>query len=250
LEADVADIVVDVEHGTVGVAGVPASALTWGALAVAAAAAPPEALDSSDGTTGLAAQLDFEQAGSTFPFGAHIAVVEVDRDTGFVWVRRHIAVDDCGTVINPLLVEGQQHGGIASGIGQALFEQMTHDDYGNQLTTTLADYTIPTAPDLPSFEAHSTETPTPLNPLGAKGIGEASTIGSTPAVQNAVIDALAHLGVRHVDLPCTPERVWQAIRDAEAGTLADPWREPPPVFSRMTGGRGAEIDDEPEIGSI
>jgi carbon-monoxide dehydrogenase large subunit len=127
---------------------------------------------------------------------------------------------------------------------------MTHDEYGNPLTSTLADYTIPTASDLPSFEAHSTETPTPLNPLGAKGIGEASTIGSTPAVQNAVIDALAHLGVRHVDLPCTPERVWQVIRDAEAGTLADPWQEPPPVFSRMAASRGAEIDEEPEIDNI
>ena len=152
---------------------------------------------------------------------------------------RHVAVDDCGTVLNPLLVEGQQHGGIASGIGQALYEEVRYDVDGNPLTANLADYGIPTAAELPSFEARSTETPTPLNPLGAKGIGEASTIGSTPAVQNAVIDALAHLGVLHLDMPCTSERVWSAIRDAAAGTLADPWREPPAVFETLRSGQAA-----------
>src|SRR4029079_4526243 len=134
--------------------------------------------------------------------------------------------DDCGTVLNPLLVEGQQHGGIAAGIGQALFEEIRFDDDGNPFTSHLADYAMMSAADLPSFEAHSTETPTPLNPLGAKGIGEASTIGSTPGVQNAVIDAFAHLGGRHIDLPCPSQSVWRTIRDAEAGTLADPWVEP------------------------
>ena len=158
----------------------------------------------------LAAGADFDQGDATFPFGAHIAVVEVDLDTGRSRVVRHVAVDDCGTVLNPLLVEGQQHGGIASGIGQALYEEVRYDADGNPLTANLADYGIPTAAELPSFEAHSTETPTPLNPLGAKGIGEAATIGSTPAVQNAVIDAVAHLGVRHLDMPCTSERVWRA----------------------------------------
>ena len=135
---------------------------------------------------------------------------------------RHVAVDDCGTVINPLLVEGQQHGGVAAGIGQALWECVAYDEDGNPITSNMADYGIPTAAELPMFEVVSTETPTPLNPLGAKGIGEAATIGSTPAVQNAVIDAVSHLGVRHIDLPCTPERVWSTIRDAEAGTLARP----------------------------
>ena len=143
-----------------------------------------------------------------------------------------VAVDDCGTVLNPLLVEGQQHGGLAAGIGQALFEEIRYDEDGNPVTSNLADYAIVSAAELPSFEVESTETPTHLNPLGAKGIGEAATIGSTPAVQNAVIDAIAHLGVRHIDLPCTPERVWQTIEQARAGTLPDPWREPTDIFDR------------------
>lgn len=232
LEADPADIVVDTAAGTVGVAGVPASALDWGALA-AAAEADDDAVDHADGTLGLAAQLDFDQGAATFPFGAHIAVVEIDRDTGKITLLRHIAVDDCGTVLNPLLVEGQQHGGVAAGISQALYEHVVYDDDGNPLTGNFMDYAMPSAAEFPSFEVHSTETPTPLNPLGAKGIGEASTIGSTPAVQNAVIDALAHLGVRHIDLPCSSQRVWEAIQQAEAGTLPDPWREPPEVFARL-----------------
>jgi carbon-monoxide dehydrogenase large subunit len=156
-----------------------------------------------------------------------------------------VAVDDCGTVLNPLLVEGQQHGGIAAGVGQALFEEVRFDDDGTPVTANFADYGIMSAAEVPSFEVHSTETPSPLNPLGAKGIGEAATIGSTPAVQNAVIDALAHLGVRHIDLPCTPERVWQTVRAAEQGTLPDPWREPPEVFARLR----AAADDDGDAGS-
>jgi carbon-monoxide dehydrogenase large subunit len=136
-----------------------------------------------------------------------------------------------------LLVEGQQHGGVAAGISQALYEQVRYDNDGNPLTANFMDYAIPSAAEFPSFEVHSTQTPSPLNPLGAKGIGEASTIGSTPAVQNAVIDALAHLGVRHIDLPCTSERVWQALCHAEAGTLPDPWSEPPSVFERLAAGQ-------------
>lgn len=240
LEADVADIVVDTDAGTVGVTGVPATALGWAELARRAHEAPEGLLDNGDGAFGLAAQGDFDQGDATFPFGAHIAVVEVDLDTGESRVVRHVAVDDCGTVLNPLLVEGQQHGGIAAGIGQALYEEVRYDDAGNPLTASLIDYGIATAVELPSFEAHSTQTPTPLNPLGAKGIGEAATIGSTPAVQNAVIDALAHLGVRHIDLPCTAERVWRTIRDAETGTLSDPWRDPPPFFDALRA--GAEVD--------
>ena len=199
LEADEADIVVDTAAGTIGVAGVPAQALTWAELSTRAGEAGEQ----------LAGEFDFHQEGATFPFGAHIAVVEVDTGTGKVRLVRHVAVDDCGTVLAPLLVEGQQHGGIAAGVGQALFEEVRFDDDGNPVTSNLAEYAIASAAELPSFEVHSTETPTPLNPLGAKGIGEAATIGATPAVQNAVIDALAHLGVRHIDLPCTPERVWR-----------------------------------------
>ena len=226
LEADVADIVVDVATGTIGVAGVPASAMGWDELVAKAPA------DDESPFGALGADAYFDQGAPTFPFGAHIAVVEVDTDTGAVRLVRHVAVDDCGTVLNPLLVEGQQHGGIASGIGQALYEEVRFDSDGNPITSNFADYGIPTAAELPMFDARSTETPSPLNPLGAKGIGEAATIGSTPAVQNAVIDALAHLGVRHLDMPCTSERVWAAIRDAKAGTLPDPWREPPSIFSR------------------
>jgi carbon-monoxide dehydrogenase large subunit len=233
LEADETDVVVDVERGTVGVAGVPASALTWAELA-------SRAVESDGGP--LRGELVFEQAGATFPFGAHIAVVEVDRATGRARLVRHVAVDDCGTVLNPLLVEGQQHGGVAAGVGQALYEEVRYDDAGNPITSNFAEYAVPSAAELPSFDVRSTETPTPLNPLGAKGIGEAATIGSTPAVQNAVIDALAHLGVRHIDMPCTPERVWRAIADATAGTLPDPWREPPAVFASLRDGAASSLE--------
>jgi carbon-monoxide dehydrogenase large subunit len=164
----------------------------------------------------LLAISDFSASGPTFPFGAHVAVVEVDADTGRVELQRLVACDDAGVILNPLLVDGQVHGGLAQGAAQALFEQVVYDADGNPLTTTFADYSIPSAAELPSFERVPMETPTPVNPLGAKGIGESGTIGATPAVQNAVVDALAHLGVRHLDLPLTPERVWQAITAAGA----------------------------------
>jgi aerobic carbon-monoxide dehydrogenase large subunit len=145
-------------------------------------------------------------------------------------------------------VQGQQHGGIAQGAAQALWEQFVYDADGNPLTSTLAEYAMPSAAELPSFEAVNTETPTHLNPLGAKGIGESGTIGSMPAVQNAVVDAVSHLGVRHIDMPCTPQRVWAAVQHARAGTLPDPWREPPAFFATLPirgGGptpAGADID--------
>ena len=214
LEASPDDIVV--MDGGVGVVGVPASALSWAQLAE---------------QESLQAISDFQQDGATFPFGAHVAVVEVDLDTGRVTPVRHVAVDDCGRILNPLIVTGQQHGGIAQGVAQALWEKFVYDDDGNPLTSTLADYAMPSAAELPSFDTSNTETPSPRNPLGAKGIGESGTIGSTPAVQSAVIDALSHLGIRHIDIPCTPERVWSAVRDAEAGRPASPWRDPPDVFS-------------------
>jgi carbon-monoxide dehydrogenase large subunit len=216
LEANPDDVVV--MDGGVGVAGVPASALTW---AQVAQRQPLEAVS------------DFEQHGATFPFGAHVAVVEVDLDTGRVTPIRHVAVDDCGRILNPLIVAGQQHGGIAQGVAQALWEQYVYDADGNPLTSTLTDYAMPSAAELPSFEASNTQTPSPRNALGAKGIGESGTIGSTPAVQSAVVDALSHLGVRHIDIPCTAERVWTAVRDAEAGRPASPWRDPPGVFDNL-----------------
>jgi len=205
------------------VTGVPGTAVDWPRLAEAA----------QERGEPLHAQLDVPQDGATFPFGAHVSVVEVDSETGKVTPVRHVAVDDCGRVLNPVIVEGQQHGGIAQGISQALWEQFLYSDDGQPLTSTFADYQMPTAADTISFEASNTETPTPLNELGAKGIGESGTIGSTPAVQSAVVDALRHLGVRHLDIPCTPERVWRAISDARAGTLADPWREPPAVLDTL-----------------
>ena len=221
LEADPADITLG-EDGRLGVAGVPSRALSWSEVARAA----------SDDGHALVSEFDFEQAGASFPFGAHVSVVEVDTETGLVRPLRHVAVDDCGRIINPLLVTGQQHGGIAQGMAQALWEEMVFDEDGNPRTATLADYAMPSAAEFPFFETANTETPSPLNPLGAKGIGESGTIGSTPAVQNAVVDALSHLGVRHVDMPCTPERVWTAIQEARAGRN-DPWREPPDIFDRL-----------------
>jgi carbon-monoxide dehydrogenase large subunit len=164
----------------------------------------------------LLAHTTFTSARPTFPFGAHLAVVEVDVDTGQSVLQRIITVDDAGRVLNPVLCEGQRHGGIAQGVAQALFEEMVYDDLGNPLTATLADYPMISAAELPSFELLAMQTETPSNPLGAKGIGESATIGSTPAVLSAVVDAVAHLGVRHIAMPATAHRVWEAIRAAEA----------------------------------
>lgn len=233
LEAAVEDLEVTGD-GRIGVAGVPNAALSWAELASAAA--------EEDET--LAAFTDFKPEGATYPFGAHVSVVEVDTETGFVRPVRHIAVDDCGRVLNPLIVRGQQHGGVAQGIAQALWEGVSFDEDGNPGTANLADYTIPSAADLPDLEVSSTETPTTRNPLGAKGIGEAPTVGATPAVQNAVVDALRPLGVRHVDMPATPQRVWRVIRDAQQGTLAPSWKEPPAVFETLPVREPAEIKDE------
>ena len=222
LEAAPEDIVLSTD-GTFGVAGVPSKAYTWAEVAVVSEAKGER----------LAAEHDFVQDGASFPFGAHVSVVEVDTETGRVEPIRHIAVDDCGRILNPMLVDGQVHGGLASGIAQALWEEMVYDGDGNPLTSTLAEYGIPSAAEFPQFEVAHTETPSPLNPLGAKGIGESATVGSTPAVQNAVVDALSYLGVRHIDMPLSPERVWRAIEHARAGTLPDPWREPPAAFATL-----------------
>ncbi len=198
LEASVADIV-RFDGGRFGVSGVPGSALTWAQLASEAV---------------LMAEEDFVQVDQTYPFGCHIAIAEVDVETGDARVVRHVAVDDCGTVLNPMLVQGQVHGGIAQGVAQALYEEFVYDAEGNPLTTSLIDYAIPTIGEIPPIETLHTETPSPHNPLGAKGVGEAGTIGATAAVQNAVIDAVGHLGVRHIDMPLHPMRVWEAIQSA------------------------------------
>ena len=210
LEASPDDIVTG--EGGLHVTGVPGRVVSWQEVAVASRDADRLPDDLEPGL--LRHEGDFDGTGSTFPFGAHVSVVEVDSETGRVFMQRHIAVDDCGRILNPLLVRGQQHGGIAQGAAQALFEWVQYDDDGNPLTATLMDYMIPSATEFPSFEVSNTETDSPRNPLGAKGIGESGTIGSTPAVQNAVVDALSHLGVTHIDMPCAPERVWRAIESA------------------------------------
>jgi carbon-monoxide dehydrogenase large subunit len=204
LEADVADI--ELGDGRFQVAGSPQSGLSWGELAARLV---------DDGRLAeLKLEDDFKPDAATFPFGAHLAVVEVDTETGGAHVRRMVAVDDAGTIINPLVTDGQVHGGVATGIAQALFEEVGYDAEGNPLTTSFVGYNFPSAAELPSFERVEMVTPTPVNPLGAKGIGESGTIGSTPAVHNAVIDAVAHLGVRHIDMPANGERVWRAIEAA------------------------------------
>ena len=155
----------------------------------------------------------------SFPHGTHLCATEVDTETGQVTIRSYVAVDDVGRVVNPLIVEGQVHGGIAQGIAQALYEEAVYDDAGNLVTTTLADYLVPSAADLPSYVTSRTESPAD-NRLGVKGVGEAGTIASTPAVVNAVIDAIRPLGVTDVTMPCTPERVWRAIQTAQGGEQA------------------------------
>lgn len=199
LEADAAEVILDPDTGAFRVPKVPGVSRTW---AEVAAAGP------------LEETVTFSTEAPTFPFGAHVAVVEVDTETGEVRLVRVVACDDAGRVLNPVVVEGQRHGGIAQGVAQALTEVVVHDAGGNPLTTTFADYGIPSAADLPRYELIPMETPTPLNPLGVKGIGESGTIGATPAVHNAVVDALAPFGIRHLDLPLTPERVWRAIAEA------------------------------------
>jgi carbon-monoxide dehydrogenase large subunit len=218
LEASATDVVLDAATGRFHVAGTPAVSHGWAEVATAAASGGAGTAEGGAGEgAGLGAEFDFSTTQPTYPFGAHVAVVEVDTETGDARLVRLVACDDAGRVLNPLLAEGQRHGGLAQGAAQALFEEMAYDADGNPMTTNFADYAIPSAAELPSFELVDHETPTWVNPLGAKGVGESGTIGSTPAIHNAVCDAVAHLGVRHIDMPCTPERVWRAIRAATAG---------------------------------
>ncbi|HEY2303749.1 MAG TPA: molybdopterin cofactor-binding domain-containing protein, partial [Acidimicrobiales bacterium] len=253
LEAAPEDIVLD-DGGRLAVAGVPGSALTWSEIAQAAADPErrpegwaeevPAGGEGQVQPDGLGAAVIFKQDGASFPFGTHVAVVEVDTETGGTRLLRHVAVDDCGFVLSPLIVAGQQHGGIAAGAGQALFEEIQYDEDGNPLTGTLIDYLMPSAADLPSFEVSGTETLSPLNPLGVKGIGEAGTIGATPAVQNAVIDALSHLGIRHLDMALSPQRIWAAIEDARLGRPVGAWTDPPAaMYAKPAGSDGPSADD-------
>jgi aerobic carbon-monoxide dehydrogenase large subunit len=200
LEVSAGDLVFDVAHSQFEVAGDPDAAVPLAGLAE---------------TERLFVRSVFSAPGPTFPFGAHVAVVEVDTATGKVTLSQMITVDDAGTVVNPLLAEGQRHGGIAQGAAQAFLEEVIYDPDGNLLTATFADYPFLSATEVPSFELVDMATPTTYNPLGAKGIGEAGTIGATPAVQNAVVDAVSHLGVRHIDMPTSPQRVWRALQAAK-----------------------------------
>jgi aerobic carbon-monoxide dehydrogenase large subunit len=210
LEASPEDMLLDVQQGRFHVTGAPEPSLTWPDLAAR--------LDAGGRLAELSVEVDFTADQPTFPFGAHVAVVEVDIETGAVELQRMVAVDDAGHIINPLVAEGQVHGGLAAGIAQALYEELSYDEEGNPQNSNLVTYGMPAATELPSFELVEMETPTPVNPLGAKGIGESGTIGATPAVHNAVIDALSPFGVRHIDMPLNGERVWQALREATGGS--------------------------------
>ena len=206
LEASVDDIVLDVSSGSFAVAGTPAKSIDWAQIASKA--------EEDAGGAAFVAETDFKPPAATYPFGAHLSVVEVDRATGQVVPIRHISCDDAGVIVNPTIVEGQVHGGVSSGISHALMETFLYDEDGNPMTGNFMDYAFPAATEFPSFERVALETPTDRNPIGAKGIGESGTIGSTPAVQNAVVDALSHLGVTHIEIPVTPLRVWRTIQEA------------------------------------
>jgi carbon-monoxide dehydrogenase large subunit len=215
LEAAEDDI--EFEGGTFSVAGSPDQNVTIQDVAGAAylGADMPEGVEPT-----LNEQMTFDPPNFTFPFGAHLCVTEVDTETGKAWVRDYFAVDDCGPVINPTIVDGQLHGGLAQGIAQALYEGAIYDEDGNLVTGSMVDYMIPGAPELPNYTLDRTVTPSPSNPLGVKGVGEAGTIGAPPAVINAIIDALSPFGVKHIDMPALPMRVWNAIQDAQGNGAA------------------------------
>jgi carbon-monoxide dehydrogenase large subunit len=210
LEASEDDI--EFEGGKFSVAGSPDQNVGIGDVAGAAYLGNdlPEGMEPTLNET-----MTFDPPNFTFPFGAHICVSEVDTETGAVKIRDYIAVDDCGPVINPTIVDGQLHGGLAQGIAQALYEGVIYDEDGNLLTASMVNYMIPGAPELPNYTLDRTVTPSPSNPLGVKGVGEAGTIGAPPAVINSVVDALSPMGIRHIDMPASPMRVWKAIQNAQ-----------------------------------
>jgi len=210
LEAAEDDI--EFEGGKFSVAGSPDQNVSIGDVAAAAfmGADLPEWME-----PGLTENYVFDPPNFTFPFGAHICVTEVDTETGKVAVRDYFGVDDCGPVINPIIVDGQLHGGLAQGIASAIYEGAIYDEDGTLTTSSMVDYMIPGAPELPNYTLERTVTPSPTNPLGVKGVGEAGTIGSPQAVINSIIDALEPFGVKHIDMPASPMRVWKAIQNAQ-----------------------------------
>jgi carbon-monoxide dehydrogenase large subunit len=215
LEAAVGDVVLDLDGGVFHVAGAPgAASVSWTDLAAGMATNDgADGAGADDGLT-LRCEADYDGDGASVPWGAYAAVVTVDTETGKVTLERLVSADDCGTILNPMLVEGQLHGGIGQGIGQAMYEEFRYDEAGNPVTGNFLDYAFPSAAEMPSFEVHLLEYPSPNNLLGFKGIAESGCIGATPAIQNAVVDAVSHLGVRHIDMPLTPEAVWAAIAAA------------------------------------
>jgi carbon-monoxide dehydrogenase large subunit len=211
LEASADDL--EFVDGAFRVQGSPEASKTLGdvGLGVFAAHDLPDGYEPS-----LVADVTFDPENFSFPHGTHLCAVEVDTETGMPTIRSYVAVDDVGNVVNPQVVDGQVHGGVAQGIAQALYEEAIYDADGNLTTGSLVDYYVPGAPDLPGYVTDRTETPATSNPLGVKGVGEAGTIASTPAVVNAVLDAIRHLGVSHIDMPCSPERVWRALQEGSA----------------------------------
>ena len=220
LEAAEDDI--DFGAGKFSVKGSPEASLTIQEVALATFAAHnlPDGMEPS-----LDSDYVYDPENFSYPHGTHLCAVEIDTETGFTKIRKYVCVDDIGKIVNPVIVEGQVHGGLAQGIAQALYEEAVYDAEGNLTTGSMVDYLVPAAPDLPHFDTGRTETPATSNPLGVKGVGEAGTIASTPAVINAVVDVLRQFGVNNIDMPATPERVWRAINGsgverATAGTVA------------------------------
>jgi aerobic carbon-monoxide dehydrogenase large subunit len=232
--------------GRFSVRGDPEKGVTIGEIALATFAAHnlPEGVEPS-----LDSEATYDPDNFSFPHGTHLCATEVDTETGMVTIRSYVAVDDVGKVVNPLIVEGQVHGGIAQGIAQALYEEAVYDDAGNLVTTTLADYLVPSAADLPSYVTSRTESPSG-NRLGVKGVGEAGTIASTPAVVNAIIDALRPLGVRDVRMPCTPERVWRAIQAAQGGRQASAAEQHTARQSNQTQGMVSDSGQAQQSGGV
>jgi carbon-monoxide dehydrogenase large subunit len=196
------------ETGKFSVRGAPQRSKTIQEIAFAAYTNHPPGMEA-----GLEAVNYYDPPNLTFPFGSYICVVDIDRGTGMVKIRRFVAVDDCGNIINPMIVDGQIHGGLTMGMAPALFEEISYDENGNNQAGSFMDYLLPTAVESPSWETFKTTTPSPHHPLGAKGVGESATVGAPPAIANAVVDALAHLGVKHIDIPITPEKVWRILKD-------------------------------------
>jgi carbon-monoxide dehydrogenase large subunit len=194
--------------GQWSVKGSPDRFKTIAELAFAAYTNHPQGMEA-----GLEATDYYDPPNLTFPFGSYIAVVDIDKGTGQVSVRRFVAVDDCGNIINPMIVDGQIHGGLTMGLAPSLYEEIPYDENGNNLAGTFMDYLVPTALETPAWETAKTITPSPHHPLGAKGVGESATVGAPPAIANAVVDALSHLGVTHMDIPLTPHKVWKVLHE-------------------------------------